>query len=84
MLDKGITSSTLSIKQCLGIVCIILLFLTTETYGETTYSITLIVTTQLPTGNVPMDPVIDFGKIINEERLPGVLDPNSIDCSRLL
>ena len=46
--------------------------------GETTYRIALTVTSELPSGNVPMDPTIDFGKIIAAAKLPGVLDPNSI------
>ena len=41
--------------------------------------IELKVTSPLPSGNVPVDPVIDFAKIIRQRRLPGVLDPNSID-----
>jgi len=45
---------------------------------DNTCEITLTVTSDLPSGSVPMDPVIDFEKIINEVRLPGVLNPNSI------
>lgn len=42
------------------------------------HAIELTITSPLPSGNVPMDPVIDFAKIIRQRRLPGVLDPNSI------
>lgn len=45
---------------------------------DNTCEITLTVTSDLPSGAIPMDPVIDFEKIINDVRLPGVLDPNSI------
>ncbi len=54
------------------------MLLTAVVRGETTYCVTLTVTSHLPSGNVPMDPTIDFGKIIAEAKLPGVLDPNSI------
>ena len=47
------------------------------------HSIELTVTSPLPSGNVPMDPVIDFAKVIRQRRLPGVLDPNSIDVVNL-
>ena len=35
-------------------------------------------TSALPFARVPMDPVIDFGRIIADAKLPGVLDPSSI------
>ena len=38
----------------------------------------LTVTTPLRHANVPMDPVIDFGRLIRESGVSGVLDPNSI------
>jgi len=40
----------------------------------------LSVTSELPDdlGYIPMSPVIDFGAIIAERQLPGVLDPNSV------
>ena len=47
------------------------------------HSIELTVTSPLPSGNVPMDPVIDFAKIIRQRRLTGVLDPNSIEVVNL-
>ena len=47
------------------------------------HSIELTVTTPLPPGNVPIDPVIDFAKIIQQRKIPGVLDPNSIDVVNL-
>ena len=47
------------------------------------HSIELRVTSQLPSANVPMDPVVDFGRIIRQRGLPGVLDPNSIDIVNL-
>ena len=46
--------------------------------GERAYSIPLTVTSDLPYRNTPMDPTVDFGGIIAEAGLPGVLDPNSI------
>lgn len=45
---------------------------------EVRYHVTLTVTSELPGGNVPLDPLIDFGKIIADGNLAGVLDPNSI------
>ena len=44
-----------------------------------TYRFAVSVTSTLPSGNVPMDPTIDFGQIIQDGNLPGVLDPNSIE-----
>ncbi|MCK5805305.1 MAG: VCBS repeat-containing protein [Lentisphaeria bacterium] len=41
-------------------------------------SVRLTVTSKLPCPRVPMDPTIDFGKLIRDAELPGVLDPNSI------
>ncbi len=52
--------------------------LATDVRWETTYRVTLTVTSDLPSSNVPMDPTIDFGKLIVDAKLPGVLDPNSI------
>ena len=46
--------------------------------GEPPYCVRLTVTSDLPSGNVPIDPTIDFKKIIANQRLPGRLDPNSI------
>ncbi len=57
---------------------IMLLFFSACTNEKNTHSITLSVNSPLPAGNVPIDPVIDFGKIINDAGLSGVLDPNSI------
>ena len=42
------------------------------------YKIPLSVTSPLPFPRTPMDPAIDFGAIIAEAGLPGVLDPNGI------
>ncbi|MEA1950461.1 MAG: VCBS repeat-containing protein, partial [Planctomycetota bacterium] len=47
--------------------------------AEKNYSIDLTITSDLPSGNVPFDPTVDFGKIIADAKLPGVLDPNSIE-----
>jgi len=47
------------------------------------HSIELRVTSQLPSANVPMDPLIDFARIIRQRGLAGVLDPNSIDVVNL-
>jgi hypothetical protein len=60
------------------IALVTLMLLAAGVRGETTYRVTLTVTSTLPAGNVPMDPTIDFGKIIAGAKLPGVLDPNSI------
>ncbi len=57
----------------------IALLLAAGLYGKPVYRITLTVTTRLPEGNIPMDPVIDFEKIITGAGLTGVLDPNSIE-----
>ena len=46
--------------------------------GRFTYSLRLKVTSDLPFPRVPMDPVIDFGRLIKEAGLPGVLDPGSV------
>lgn len=58
------------------------LLLLAATLGQQ-HSIELTVTSPLPSGNVPMDPVIDFAKIIRQREIPGVLDPNSIDVVNL-
>jgi FG-GAP-like repeat len=42
------------------------------------YAVELRVTSELTYRNVPLDPTIDFGKLIREANLPGMLDPNSI------
>ncbi len=47
--------------------------------AEKAHSFDLKITSDLPSGNVPFDPTIDFGKIIAEAGLQGVLDPNSIE-----
>ncbi len=47
--------------------------------GAERYAIPLTVTSELPLSNVPMDPEIDFARIIADAGLPGVLDPNSIE-----
>jgi len=57
---------------------ILLLFFTACTNEKDTHRITLTVTSPLPAGKVPMDPVINFEKIISDAGLPGMLDPNSI------
>ncbi len=44
-----------------------------------TYGVRLRVTSELKHRNVPMDPLIDFGRIIQGADLPGVLDPNSVE-----
>ena len=51
--------------------------------AERTYGVRLTVTSDLPMANVPMDPTIDFESLIKEARLPGVLDPNSIEVVNL-
>ena len=43
------------------------------------YRIRVTVTSQLPTNNVPLDPLVDFGKAISDINAAGVLDPNSIE-----
>jgi len=62
--------------KAIGLIAVTLLAV--DAPGETTYRITLTVTSDLPSGNVPMDPRIDFGKAIADAKLPGVFDPNSI------
>jgi hypothetical protein len=46
---------------------------------DATYQVELVVTSELPPGRVPMDPMIDFTEIAAKAKLPGVLDPNSIE-----
>ena len=58
------------------------LLLLTVTIAEQ-HSIELRVTSQLPSANIPLDPMVDFAKIIRQRRLPGVLDPNSIHVVNL-
>ena len=49
--------------------------------GPVTSRWRLTITSKLPSGlgNIPMDPEIDFGAMIRQAHLPGVLDPNSIE-----
>ena len=46
--------------------------------GPAVCRVRLSITSELPCPRVPMDPAIDFGKLIRDAGLPGVLDPNSI------
>lgn len=48
----------------------------TREYAEGRIAVT--VTSPLPDGRVPLDPVIDFAPFIRDAGLPGVLDPNTI------
>jgi FG-GAP-like repeat len=48
-----------------------------------TYSIPVTVTSKLPFPKVPLDPKINFPSIIQQAKLPGVLDPNSIKVINL-
>ena len=61
------------------IVLLVLALLAADRLQGNTYRITLMVISDLPVGSVPMDPMIDFGKLIADDGLPGVLDPNSIE-----
>ena len=47
--------------------------------ADAAYHVDLAVTSDLPADRVPMDPMIDFGRMAAEAKLPGVLDPNSIE-----
>ena len=60
------------------LIFVIVMLVATAARAETTFCVTLTVTSDLPAGNVPLDPTIDFGKLIADANLPGVLDPNSI------
>jgi hypothetical protein len=51
----------------------------TYSSGEEIYQLELSVTSQLPSGNVPFDPTIDFTAILKAAELPGSLNPNSIE-----
>ena len=51
----------------------------TANADENFHSFNLKITSELPSGNVPFDPTVDFGKIIADAKLSGVLDPNSIE-----
>ena len=44
-----------------------------------TFSVPLVVTSELPFPKVPMDPVIDFTSLIAQAGVAGVLDPNTIE-----
>ena len=46
---------------------------------STAVRVQLTVTSPLGYRNVPMDPTIDFGALVQEAELAGVLDPNSIE-----
>ncbi len=54
---------------------VILFSATTE--GEVC-RVALTIESELPQPNVPLDPMIDFGKLIGDAGLSGALDPNSI------
>ena len=45
------------------------------------YAFTVTITSPLPDhlGHIPMSPVIDFGAMISQAGLPGVMDPNAIE-----
>ena len=47
--------------------------------AERVYRVQVTITSQLPSGNVPIDPRLDLGKAIHEAGGSGVLDPNSIE-----
>ena len=47
--------------------------------AENAYRVRVAVTSKLPSGPVPLDPLIDFGRAIEEAGGTGVLDPNSIE-----
>ena len=49
-----------------------------EGRGAGDYAVRLTVTSELVFPRVPMDPTIDFGSMIREAGIGGVLDPNSI------
>ncbi len=50
-----------------------------DVVGQETYRVVLTVTSELPSGNVPMSASVDFGAVIRDNKLPGVLDPNTIE-----
>ena len=74
----GVSDRVRSIKPYLGVAIMLLMFLTACVHEENTFRFTFTVNSTLPTGSVPMDPMIDFGEIITKARIPGVLDPNTI------
>ncbi|WP_372933860.1 FG-GAP repeat domain-containing protein [Mariniphaga sediminis] len=76
--NKYISDIIQSVKYGLGIVIIWLLLLPSCAQKENTFRLTLTVNSPLPSGSVPMDPMIDFSEIINNAEIPGVLNPNSI------
>merc|ERR1712096_413787 len=47
------------------------------------YSIPVTVTSQLPVENVPLDPLVDFDKVLAAINATGVLDPNSIEVREM-
>lgn len=72
------TFSSSLIVYSLSMIIILLLFISSCVQKPGIYRFTLTVNTSLPSGSVPMDPMIDFGKMIAAEGISGVLDPNSI------
>jgi len=70
--------NTLFLLPVLGVLVLSTIRCNNKDTVDNSYDITLTVTSNLPSGSVPMDPVIDFEEIIADAGLPGVLDPNSI------
>ncbi len=70
---------TIALTLCILALCIA----TAQAAANDIHTFNLKVTSDLPSGNVPFDPTIDFAKIITESKLSGVLDPNSIEVINL-
>ena len=77
-MKRTFNSNTLFLLPVLGVLILSTIRCNNNKTIDNTYDITLTVTSNLPAGSVPMDPLIDFEKIITDASLPGVLDPNSI------
>ena len=70
-----------------GIACLIVLGQFSTSYAitpsKTTFRLRVTVTTPLEYQNVPLDPEIDFGKLLQQANQNGQLDPNSIQVYNL-
>lgn len=62
-----------------GLLLALALVATSPATGEACCAIQLTVSSDLPSGRVPLDPILDFAGILQRSGLPGVLDPNSIE-----
>ena len=71
---------TFSVRLTLALSFLLIFILDANgvTASEADVAFGLNITSDLPSGNVPFVPIIDFTKLIADAGLSGVLDPNSI------